>query len=43
MMKMHRFCSEVSVRRLTRAFQMCQRCALHSGAATAIAGGKEHT
>jgi hypothetical protein len=41
MMRVHRFCSRVSVRRLTRSFQTCQRYASHSDATTVIASGKE--
>jgi hypothetical protein len=43
MIRIHRFRSRVSVRRVTRAFQTRQRYASHSETATAIAGGKEVT
>ena len=43
MMRIHRFCSRVSVRRVTRAFQTYQRYVSHSEAATAVAVGKERT
>jgi hypothetical protein len=42
MIRVHRFCSRVSVRRVTRALQTHQRYASHSEAATATASGKEH-
>ncbi len=41
MMRAHRFCSRVSVRRVARASQTCQRYASHSESATVIASGKE--
>jgi hypothetical protein len=43
MIRVHRLCSRVSVRRVTRALQTPQRYASHSEAATAIASRKERT
>jgi hypothetical protein len=43
MMRVHRFCSRVSVRGVTRTFQTYQRYASHSEAATVTAKGKEST
>jgi hypothetical protein len=43
MIRVHRFCSRVSVRRAARAFQTRQRYASHSEAATAITGAREVT
>jgi hypothetical protein len=41
MMRIYRFCSRVSVRRVTRVFQTSQRYAPSSEATTVIAVGKE--
>jgi hypothetical protein len=38
-----RYCSRVSVRRVTHAFQTHLRCASHSEAATGVLLGKERT
>jgi hypothetical protein len=43
MIKICCFCSRVSVRRVTRAFQTSQHCASRSEAATVTASGKERT
>jgi hypothetical protein len=43
MIRVHRFCSRVSVRRGTRASPTCQRYASHSEAATVIANGTKGT
>jgi hypothetical protein len=43
MMTFLRFCSRVSVRRVTCALQTPQHRASHSEAATIIPGGKERT
>jgi len=43
MMRVYRFCSRVSVRRVARAFQTCQRYASHSESATVVTSGKERT